>query len=129
MSDSTKFTPGPWFYDGDHVFVDSRFQECCGRGDANGECCGIPNVGGDYGTIAETSERDAPLIAAAPCMFEALSRITPEFVQLLAHTESVAAIAEYADNDREIIELCQAALAKARGQTSLAQAEAEDASE
>lgn len=68
-----KHTPGPWFHEGTHVFVDSRYQVCCGRW--YNECCGNPDIAGDYGPIADTSERDAPLISAAPDLYAALDQL------------------------------------------------------
>lgn len=59
-------TPGPWYHDGcGTIFIDTRAQECCGRGDGRGECCGVPNVVGDYGPIATASKADAEFIVQA----------------------------------------------------------------
>lgn len=64
-------TPGPWFAGGAVVWVDSRYQACCGRGSVNG-CCGEPDIAGDYHEIANTSPNNARLIASAPELLEAL---------------------------------------------------------
>lgn len=97
-------TPGPWFHEGTHVYVDSRHQVCCGRG--GHECCGNPDVAGDYGPIADTSEKDAPLIAAAPDLYAALLRI----VESVAKCQS-GDVCQTSDFDD-----ARAALAKARGE-------------
>ena len=94
-----KHTPGPWFSDGTHVFVDSRYQVCCGR--AGYECCGQPDVSGDYFQIAETSECNAPIIAAAPDLHSALA----------------ALIDDFGDAEGPLIDKAKAALAKARGES------------
>ena len=68
----SKHTPGPWFHDKGHVFVDSRSLVCCGRPDRrSGECCGNPETDGEYDLIAECSPSNAMLIAAAPDMLAA----------------------------------------------------------
>ena len=111
----TTFTPGPW------VCIEVRTS--CGRafrigkgemieGGPSGGCI----IYDDYGHGKNERESNARLIAAAPELYEAVALITPEFVALLRRAESVSAIAEYSDNDREIIAKCQAALAKARGE-------------
>lgn len=64
-------TAGPWLEDGRHVFIDTRGQVCCGRGVEVGcpeggsmlECCGNPDVEGDYFAIAEGMENNIPHIA------------------------------------------------------------------
>ena len=104
--DETKHTPGPWFHHGSHVFVDSRYQVCCGRG--KHECCGEPDVAGDYGPIADTSENNAPLIAAAPDLYAALARM----VDSVARSTS-GDVCQTSD-----LEDARAALAKARGEQS-----------
>lgn len=57
-------TPGPWQADGTSVFVDTRRQVCCGKGQY--ECCGEPDIEGDYESIADAHPANARLIAAAP---------------------------------------------------------------
>lgn len=57
-------TPGPWQADGTSVFVDTRRQVCCGKGQY--ECCGEPDIEGDYGPIADAHPANARLITAAP---------------------------------------------------------------
>jgi len=92
------FTQGPWYADGGSVFVDTRRQVCCGR--PGEECCGCPDVEGDYFEVAQTSEKDARLIAAAPELLEALeqavsgladyrntlSRESPSFAEIIARS-------------------------------------------
>lgn len=41
----------------------------------DGSCCGDPDTAGEYFQVAETSEQDARLIAAAPLMYEALANL------------------------------------------------------
>lgn len=101
-----KHTPGPWFYDGTHVFVDSLHQVCCGR--AQYECCGNPEIEGDYGPIADTSEKDAPLIAAAPDLYAALERIVSSVSR--GPSGDVCQTHDFED--------AKTALAKARGEST-----------
>lgn len=54
-------TPGPWYSEGTAVFFDTRKLACCGKGTF--ECCGNPDIDGDYGPVAETSETGARHIA------------------------------------------------------------------
>lgn len=54
-------TPGPWYSEGTAVFFDTRKLSCCGKGVF--ECCGNPDIDGDYGPVAETSETAARHIA------------------------------------------------------------------
>ena len=75
------YTPGPWLSSGREVFVDTRYQVCCGRGSVHG-CCGEPDVAGDYFVVATTDEANAHLIAAAPDMYEAALPFE-ELIQLL----------------------------------------------
>lgn len=98
-----KHTPGPWFNDGTRVYVDNRYQVCCGR--AGNECCGNPDVAGDYGPIADTSERNAPLIAAAPDLYAALVMLLLDVQDYPAWQRQCAAV-----------DVAKAALAKARGE-------------
>lgn len=83
-----KATPGPWSVDKGHVFVDHREQVCCGNprvGDApwdEPQCCGYPNVEGEYFQVAETAESTAPYIAAAsPEVILALVRAVRALIQ------------------------------------------------
>lgn len=110
MSD-TKWTPGPWFADGHIVIVDSRHMVCCGRG-RNGECCGNPDVGGDYGEIAQTSPNNAHLISAAPDMAEALEKLIAGCDSAIADPDCM-----WPAEDWPPLKEARAALAKARGTT------------
>lgn len=113
MSDSTKFTPGTW-----HASRNFRIV-----GDAPGIDIGSSN-GTNVATVHYSHyDQDhaevfanARLIAAAPRMFEALS-------ELLKCTLLTQKAAHYPPDHP--INKSIAALAKARGQTSLAQAEQE----
>lgn len=92
-----KHTPGPWHAEGGHIVVDTREQVCCGR--PGFECCGSPDVQGDYFEVAQTSERDAHLIAAAPDLYAALEALVDDF----------------GDAEGDLINAAKSALAKARG--------------
>jgi hypothetical protein len=86
-------TPGPWYAEGQAVTIDTRFQICCGR--SQGECCGDPEVEGEYRAVADkASPDDAAFIAAAnPAVIlklldriEALERrVADERIKELAH--------------------------------------------
>lgn len=108
-SSETKFTPGPWFTKPDLSDDDGASGIWIDTGEQNVAI--VPGYIDHPRNIA-----DAALIAAAPDLYEALTRITPEFVALLKHAEISAAIGEYSDNDREIIYACNVALSKARGE-------------
>lgn len=98
----TDFTPGPWKHSGGSVFVDTRTQVCCQRGHA--ECCGVPDVEGDYFEVAQCNEANAPLIAAAPDLYAALRGMVAAFETL--HSVAIEA---------DAFAHARAALAKARG--------------
>ncbi len=99
----TKWTPGPWFYTGQHIWYDSRELVCCGRG--HGECCGEPDVKGGQELIAQTGENNAALISAAPELYEAL--------YWLAQEETPYPIGQ---PYQHWLDIARAALAKARGE-------------
>jgi len=98
----TPWTPGPWEYTGGDVWVDGRELVCCGR--RQDECCGEPDVRAGQDLIAQTSEQNAPLIAAAPELAEALQRIV---AAIDASEESIGSL--------HCVQLARAALAKAKG--------------
>lgn len=70
---SGAFTPGPWAYEGDAVFVVEYMQLCCGRGYAS--CCGEPDVVAERHQVAHCAPDNAPLIAAAPDLVDALREL------------------------------------------------------
>ena len=72
------YTPGPWLHKNGEVFIDTRQQVCCGHGTVSGECCGNPDVTGDYYKIADTSPQNGPLIALAPEMADEIVRLRAE---------------------------------------------------
>lgn len=109
ISKKTTFTPGPWFHDGDLVFVDSRYQQCCGRADLNGQCCGNPEVAGDYGEIAQTSECNASLIAAVPELYAVL-------VDFMENPNFRVAVGGNPNAVDTLMDRARHALSKARGE-------------
>lgn len=58
-----KATPGPWFNEGNTIWIDAREQVCCGRGGQ--ECCGSPDIIGGQEQIGEAGTADAHFIALA----------------------------------------------------------------
>lgn len=80
-------TPGPWYEDGRHVFIDTRSPVCCGRGAL--ECCGNPDFEGDYYAIAEGGKKNIPHIAR--CHPDAIRAIAAYVDELRAALESIAA--------------------------------------
>jgi hypothetical protein len=118
MSDSTKFTPGPW-----ETHVSSDFLQVRPVG-SNDPICEFGLAPADDWTSEDRIEvqANADITAAAPCMFEALRKIEGGWISDDIDEEDLeATIVEFQ-------KIARAALAKARGETSLAQAEAEDAS-
>ena len=113
MSDSTKFTPGPWtvhFAEGTKV-RDAR--------EATVASLSHTHLSGRRDS--DEVFANARLIAAAPCMFEALRKIDGGWISDDIDEEDLeATIVEFQ-------KIARAALAKARGETSLDQAENSDA--
>jgi len=114
MNDKQSHTPGPWFFD-EHgnVFIDTREQVCCGKG--REECCGDPDIIGDYDRIAETSPQNAPIVAAAPELLGELEKSADTFRDLakglkLLGNHVAAAACEIAERSN------RAAIAKATGE-------------
>ena len=58
-----KATLGPWFNEGNTIWIDAREQVCCGRGGQ--ECCGYPDIIGGQEQIGEAGTADAHFIALA----------------------------------------------------------------
>jgi hypothetical protein len=115
MSDSTKFTRGPW-----ETHVSSDFLQVRAVG-SNDPICEFGLAPADDWTSEDRIEvqANADITAAAPCMFEAL-KAWEAYVDKWFDASN--------DMQGEAYKLTKAALLKARGETSLAQAEAEDAS-
>jgi hypothetical protein len=91
---------GPYYAEGSAVVVDSREQVCCGRG-VYGECCGEPELVGDYYEVAECAPELAKLFSAAPDLLDACE-------QLLARATIY--------DDPHLLEQARAAIAKAKGE-------------
>jgi hypothetical protein len=88
-----KATPGPWTTDGGRYVVhDSRHQVCCGRG--RYECCGDPDVAGDYFPICAVEDRGGSehdpdaIIAAVNFIREHGSALIAELGQEVGAVES-----------------------------------------
>ena len=132
MSDSTKFTRGPW-----ETHVSSDFLQVRAVG-SNDPICEFGLAPADDWTSEDRIEvqANADITAAAPCMFEALTLIKRfgELAGVSAESGfSSPSGKKPASKDvfqfpRHLLTEIDAALSKARGETSLAQAEAEDAS-
>ena len=73
---SAKHTPGPWVADGEYVHAVEFIRLCCGRGYSS--CCGDPEISESRFQIAQCAPENAPLIAAAPDLLEALRRLTDQ---------------------------------------------------
>lgn len=69
-------TPGPWEHEGDTVFVTEYMQLCCGRGYHS--CCGDPEIEVEQRQIAQCAPANARLIAAAPTMYDYVTRKAAE---------------------------------------------------
>ena len=101
MSDA-KFTPGPWA-------VDNRASFCV-NAERDGAAGGVCSTGGYYASWRDGEElmlenqANAHLIAAAPELYEALERMVADY-DIGEMTET------------PILDVANAALAKARGET------------
>lgn len=111
------FTPGPWL-----VSVEAGDEWWFGAGQqavirpANGKSYdSVAVLGGD----TPTELADTRLIAAAPALYEALEKARDKFrhYEDLHRVKCTAEGDEKADRNREMADLCDAALAQAGGQS------------
>jgi hypothetical protein len=68
-----KATPTPWDVAVDAILVDNREQVCCGQATQSGECCGCPDIVGDYGPIEICAPDNAAFIAGLVNAYPALA--------------------------------------------------------
>jgi hypothetical protein len=110
--------------------VCADFLQVHGIGGQNDFICDLGLAPADDWEPALAAEvnANARLIAAAPCMFEALTKCLP-FIDDALDAHSVMSDSVVTAECRNAVNLANAALRKARGETSLAQAEAPNASE
>lgn len=112
MSETAKFTPGPWYY--------RPYNEDSGYGNS-ADWAGQQIMGGEEDFVLATLNHDGPndeanarLIAAAPDMYEALQTFVSQYVDLV---ESGDAGFWDAEKEPKVI-AARAALQKAEGHTS-----------
>lgn len=105
MTSPAKHTPGPWLLDRKTIYT------LAPDGTRNHWWASVQTQ--SNGASHEECMANALLIAAAPELFEALEKALPKYRGVVEMLDEVDAA-----QDLPIIELCEAALAKARGEQS-----------
>lgn len=106
----SRFTPGPWEADGQHVYAVEFQRHCCGRGYSS--CCGDPEISESRFQVAQCAPENANLIAAAPDLLEALREMISPYERLLGVELFEALEAPLATK----VQAARAAIARATGE-------------